>query len=178
MNITPFFDTLLTPLGQIYIAFVINKDDPYSIYLKEIVFSREDFSVPINNGILQQKMKRLSSLRRQQLPEKIKEQFYEYFKGMRMDFEVPFLLSGSGFSKGVLLTLQKIPYGETRTYRWLAERVGSPRSARAVGQVLKRNPLPILLPCHRVIQSNGKLGGFLLGVEVKRRLLEFERCNI
>ncbi|GAI87660.1 unnamed protein product, partial [marine sediment metagenome] len=67
-----------------------------------------------------------------------------------------------------------IPYGETRSYAWVAKQVGKPKAARAVGQAMGSNPLPIIIPCHRVITSNGKLGGFGGGLEMKRQLLSLE----
>jgi methylated-DNA-[protein]-cysteine S-methyltransferase len=70
-----------------------------------------------------------------------------------------------------------IPYGETRSYAWVAEQIGQPRAVRAVGQALGKNPLPIIIPCHRVITSNGKLGGFGGGLEMKKRLLSLEAAT-
>ena len=108
----------------------------------------------------------------------------EYFQGKRKFFSpVPLWLEPfTHFTRQVLLTLPEIPYGEVRSYAWLARRVGRPSAARAVGNVLGRNPLPLLLPCHRIIRSNQRLGGFGgklgdqlgTGSELKRRLLELE----
>lgn len=83
-------------------------------------------------------------------------------------------LIGTEFERQVWLALSEIPYGETRTYKWMAQRVGCPKGSRAVGQALKKNPIPIVLPCHRVIESDGKIGGFALGEDIKRRLLQME----
>ena len=84
------------------------------------------------------------------------------------------LMRGTEFDHRVWLTLKEIPFGETRTYKWLAERIGKPKASRAVGQALGRNPIPILLPCHRIIESDGSIGGFSGGVDIKRRLLDIE----
>lgn len=80
------------------------------------------------------------------------------------------------FQWQVLKTTMTIPFGETRTYQWVAEQIGSPRSMRAVGQALRRNPYPVMIPCHRVIKSDGSLGGYAGGSSArKRELLELER---
>ncbi|MDI6801105.1 MAG: methylated-DNA--[protein]-cysteine S-methyltransferase [Thermodesulfovibrionales bacterium] len=102
-----------------------------------------------------------------------------YFKGDLKEFnqEIKFV-SGTDFEREVWIALRDIPYGETRSYKWLAERVGSPMAVRAVGQALKKNLLPIILPCHRVIASDGSLGGFSCGVEIKRWLLRHEGLMI
>ena len=101
----------------------------------------------------------------------------EYFAGERRAFEVPLDLSGwPPFTRKILEELCKVPYGETLTYGELAARAGSPRAARAVGQAMAANPLPIIIPCHRVLASNGTLGGYSgrEGVKTKARLLELE----
>ncbi|MCA0979490.1 methylated-DNA--[protein]-cysteine S-methyltransferase [Exiguobacterium aestuarii] len=83
-------------------------------------------------------------------------------------------MKGTPFQQEVWDALLTIPYGETRTYKQIAEQIGRPKAVRAVGQALNRNPLPILFPCHRVIGSSGKLVGFAGGLSEKQRLLEFE----
>ncbi|MFZ3063637.1 MAG: MGMT family protein [Actinomycetota bacterium] len=81
----------------------------------------------------------------------------------------------SDFEKKVYLAVSAIPYGETRSYAWVAEQIGRPGAARAVGQALKRNPLPMIIPCHRVVKSCGDLGGYKYGRRWKEKLLEMER---
>lgn len=103
-----------------------------------------------------------------------KNQLNSYFKGELKDFSLPFVLSGSEFEKRIYQELSLISYGETLSYQDLAHRINSPRSARAVGNALGKNPLLLLIPCHRVICKNGKLGGYVLGEEKKRELLELE----
>jgi len=84
-------------------------------------------------------------------------------------------LSGlTSFQRKVLEVVKTIPYGETKSYKWVAERMGKPRAARAVGQALKRNPYPEVIPCHRVIRSDGKLGGYSKGTQKKKKLLKQE----
>ncbi len=78
------------------------------------------------------------------------------------------------FQREVWQITRLIPYGETRSYSWLAKKIGKPEAVRAIGQALGRNPLPIIIPCHRVVRNNGKLGGFSGGIEMKRQLLHLE----
>ncbi|MCM2263712.1 MAG: methylated-DNA--[protein]-cysteine S-methyltransferase [Desulfuromonadales bacterium] len=102
----------------------------------------------------------------------------EYFAGFRKDFAVPLELPGwPQFSARVMAALRAVPYGETLSYGELAARVGSPRAARAVGQVMAANPLPIIIPCHRVVASHGLTGGYSGGggLRTKRWLLEWEQ---
>lgn len=79
------------------------------------------------------------------------------------------------FQKEVLRVVAGIPHGQTRTYKWVAEQLGRPHSARAVGRALSRNPLPMIISCHRVVRSDGKTGGYRWGEALKRRLIESER---
>jgi len=103
------------------------------------------------------------------------QRFRIYFSGHRVTF--PDLLDLSGattFQRQVWEITRLISYGETRSYAWVAEQIGQPRAVRAVGQALGKNRLPIIIPCHRVIASQGKLGGFSGGVKMKKRLLSLE----
>ena len=98
-----------------------------------------------------------------------------YFEGTLRKFsrEIGFS-SGTPFERRIWKVLLGIPYGETRSYKWVAERAGRPGAARAAGRAIGKNPIPIVVPCHRVIASDGSLGGFSCGVEIKRWLLEHE----
>lgn len=98
----------------------------------------------------------------------------EYCDGRRRSFDVPICLRGTEFQCRVWQALTRIPYGETATYGAIAAIVNSPRAARAVGLANNKNPLAIIIPCHRVVGSDGKLVGFAGGLEMKRRLLEIE----
>jgi methylated-DNA-[protein]-cysteine S-methyltransferase len=99
----------------------------------------------------------------------------DYFAGKRTVFDLELDLRGlSGFTLRVLEELAKVPYGETRTYGDLAERVGNPRASRAVGMVMNRNRIPIVLPCHRIVGSSGQLVGYGGGLERKETLLRLE----
>lgn len=98
-----------------------------------------------------------------------------YFAGALTRFRAPVdLLDGTEFQQRVWAALTTIPYGETRSYKWLAEQVGRRRGFRAVGMANHRNPLPIVVPCHRVVNADGRLGGYGGGLEVKRALLRLE----
>ncbi len=97
-----------------------------------------------------------------------------YFDGRRPDFALPLKPIGTDFQRRVWRTLAAIPYGETRSYRWLAETIDAPKAVRAVGAANGANPLPIILPCHRVIGADGSLTGFGGGIETKRYLLALE----
>jgi O-6-methylguanine DNA methyltransferase len=112
------------------------------------------------------------------LAEQARQELVEYLGGKRAFFSVPVDLSEvPDFQRRVLETARTIPFGEARPYAWVAERIGNPRAARAVGSALGSNPVPLILPCHRVWRSDGGLGGYLFGVEIKSRLLQLERTT-
>lgn len=101
-----------------------------------------------------------------------------YFEGENVDFQDELdLRNGTKFQQDVWRLTCSIPYGQTKTYGWVANELGRPGSVRAVGQALARNPLPIIVPCHRVVGSGGSLGGYSGGLEMKRKLLELESSN-
>lgn len=105
----------------------------------------------------------------------LKAKLQRYFDGQRVLFDEPLdLMGATAFQRRVWLAVRDIPYGETRSYSQIARQVGSPGAARAVGQAMAANPLPIIVPCHRVIGSAGDLRGFGGGLDLKRRLLEME----
>lgn len=106
-----------------------------------------------------------------------RQQLEEYFAGTRTDFDLPLNLDGTEFQVDVLRALQKIPYGETVSYGEIAKRIGRPRAMRAVGAANGRNPIPIVVPCHRVIGSSGDLTGFGGGLDTKEALLRLEAEN-
>jgi len=101
-------------------------------------------------------------------------QLTEYFAAQRRHFELPVAAQGTAFQRAVWDALADIPYGELRSYRDIARSVGNPAAVRAVGAANGRNPLPIVVPCHRVIGSNGSLTGFAGGLEIKKFLLQLE----
>ncbi len=98
-----------------------------------------------------------------------------YLKGQKVDFDIPVDISReTRFTQKALRVLQRIPYGEVRSYLWVGKQIGYRMAARAIGQAVKRNPIPIIIPCHRVIREDGTIGGFSQGVNMKRRLLAIE----
>jgi methylated-DNA-[protein]-cysteine S-methyltransferase len=104
----------------------------------------------------------------------VEAQLREYFDGQRVAFEIPLVLHGTTFERRVWHALQEIPYGETISYGVLARRIGQPSASRAVGLANGRNPISVIVPCHRVIGANGSLTGYGGGIERKRLLLELE----
>ncbi len=146
-----FYDTLESPIGTLYLLFTG----------KNLI------------GISYRKPTDVH--RKANAPASLKRELREYFEGGQEEFTQEIeITKGTEFDKRVWLALRKIPYGETRTYKWLAEKIGRPNASRAVGQSLGRNPIPILIPCHRIIESDGSLGGYSGGVDIKRRLLDIE----
>ncbi len=105
------------------------------------------------------------------------KQLDEYLHKRRKDFHLPVLMEGTEFQVKVWREITKIPYGKTKTYAEIAEAVGSRRAARAVGQTANRNPIAIVIPCHRVIGDSGKLIGYAAGLNFKSMLLDIEGCK-
>jgi len=101
----------------------------------------------------------------------------DYFAGERREFSLPLDLRGTGFQLACWRALLKIPYGETRSYRDIAQAIGHPQAYRAVGMSNNRNPIAIVVPCHRVIASSGSLCGYGGGLDIKRKLLELEQAS-
>lgn len=150
-NTESFYDTCESPLGTLYLIFEGQT-------LRGIRFSKPS-----------------ELLRKGKSPSIVKRELAEYFEQGREEFTQKFAVKGgTDFEKTVWNVLHEVPYGETRTYKWLAEKIGKPNASRAVGQALSRNPIPILIPCHRIIESDGSLGGYTGGIEIKRRLLDIE----
>lgn len=103
-----------------------------------------------------------------------KRQVLEYLAGQRRVFDLPLAPKGTEFYRSVWRALEAIPYGETRSYRDIAQAVGRPKAVRAVGQANHNNPIPIIIPCHRVVGSGGALTGYAGGLEIKEKLLRLE----
>lgn len=146
-----FYDTFESPVGTLYLIFTGKA-------LSKISLSKPSEIV-----------------RKGELSPLIKEELRDYFENGREEFtQKTAFIKGTEFDRKVWLALKEVPYGETKTYRWLAEKIGKPSACRAVGQALSRNPIPIVFPCHRIIESDGSIGGYSSGIDIKRRLLEFE----
>ncbi len=133
----------------------------------------------LNKSLDKKKLKRLNPTRL--YPDDpymfdIQKQMKEYFDGKRKKFNLFYDMQGTDFQKKVWNQLIKIPYGKTTSYKRIAKAVGNEKSVRAVGKALSTNPLPIIIPCHRVITSKGTIGGYSAGVDLKSKLLELEGC--
>jgi len=109
--------------------------------------------------------------------EKTRKQVNEYLNGNRKEFDMPLLMVGTEFQRRVWKALMKVPYGVTSTYRQIAEDIGSPKAVRAVGNANSANPISIIVPCHRIIGSDGELVGYGGGLSIKKRLLKLEQRN-
>ena len=108
----------------------------------------------------------------------LRTQLREYFAGRRRDFDLPLVLAGTGFQERVWRKLVGIPFGETISYEELARRAGSPGASRAAGQANGRNPIAIVVPCHRVVRASGEAGGYAGGPDRKLRLLDLEAGGV
>ena len=115
--------------------------------------------------------------RSDELTSKAAAELKEYFSGKRRHFDLPLRPQGTTFQRSVWKALSEIPYGETRSYKQIAQAVGNPKACRAVGLANNKNPIWILIPCHRVIGSNGELTGYGGGLDMKKNLLESEKVN-
>lgn len=113
--------------------------------------------------------------RRDEMFAEAQEQVHEYLAGTREVFQLVLAPQGTEFQKKVWNVLRQIEYGCTATYGHIAEKIGNPKASRAVGMANSKNPLPLIIPCHRVVGANGKLTGYALGLEAKERLLNLEK---
>ncbi len=110
--------------------------------------------------------------------EEIITQLTQYFDGKRKRFTIKTRINMSPFYEKVLAEVAKVPYGKTASYCQIAQKLNNPKAARAVGSANAHNPLPIIIPCHRIVTNNGKLGGYGGGIKMKKYLLEFEKENL
>ena len=130
-------------------------------FLLSVKFVNHNFIENKENKIIRQTIKQLD----------------EYFRGKRKKFELPLNPKGTEFQKKVWLQLMKIPYGKTATYKDIATLIGNTNASRAVGNANNKNPIAIIIPCHRVIGSNNKLTGYAGGLDKKEKLLNLEKNN-
>lgn len=135
--------------------------------VKSVGFQREEAKA--------ERMTESPSPKSEQMLDKTREELKEYFEGKRSTFSVPCVMEGTEFQKKVWKALQEIPYGETRSYQEIAVQIGNPKAYRAVGMANHRNPIAILVPCHRVVGSDGKLTGYAGGLDKKEKLLALEQ---
>jgi len=163
-----FYGSMDSPVGTVYVAL----DGKKVVALTFGATTEKDFCEDLASRILR------PVSRANNVVKPVIDELREYFRGDRQQFSfIPVLSGCTEFQKRVLAAAARIPYGQTRTYGWLARNVRNPAAARAVGQAMARNPVPIIVPCHRVIGSNGGLCGFGGGerrLDLKRKLLEIE----
>lgn len=158
LPLTVFYSRMQTPVGKLVLAATERA-------LKYIYFG----------DALPQSKKREVWVEAPHLLRPYEEELQAYFRGQLREFSCELDLEGTDFQKKCWHTLLRIPYGKTRSYAEIARAVGSPRAFRAVGQANHDNPIPIIVPCHRVITSSGTLGGYGGGLEMKRALLRLEQ---
>jgi len=154
-----YYDYYNSPLGQILL--VANDEAVTGLH-----FVGEKYYPAIDNAWRHQPNAKLIV--------RVRKQLDEYFAGKRQDFDLAVDPAGTPFQRGVWRALQKIPYGATMNYGALAQRIGKPSASRAVGAANGRNPISIVIPCHRVIGANGDLTGYAGGMERKAALLRLE----
>lgn len=148
----------------------------FAVYNTKIGKLKIEYDSDAITGITSAKNEKEQGIR-SELSDKTALQLEEYFDGKRKEFDIAIKLIGTEFQKKVWNELLKIPYGETVSYKDIAINTGSPKACRAVGMANHNNPILIIVPCHRVINENKKLGGYALGLDLKRRLLELEKEN-
>lgn len=132
----------------------------------------------ITNMYIAKEISKDINLMETKLLKKANQQLQEYLTGERKIFDLPLEPHGTEFQQKVWNSLQKIPYGETNSYKDIAKSIGNIKACRAVGMANNKNPILIFIPCHRVIGSNGKLVGYAGGLNVKEKLLQIEKQNI
>jgi O-6-methylguanine DNA methyltransferase len=164
--------TMATPMGPIHLEFSASG-------LKNLIFTGEDDVSPKDLKESSPETPSLPEETLQKWRNQIAQALEDYFAGKPASFDdLPLDLEGSPFHLRVWRELRKIPPGETVSYQELARRLGKPQAARAVGQACGANPIPLIVPCHRVIAANGTLGGFSSGLERKRWLLGHEQVHV
>lgn len=149
-----------TPIGKLYIIEKHSK-------ITNIIFENKIKNLNIKNCIK----------KNTPLIQKTNIQLTEYFAKQRTEFSIPLAPEGSVFFQKVWRALEKIPYGQTKSYKEIAIQISYPKAYRAVGMANNRNPIPIIIPCHRVISSKGSLSGYAGGLDIKSYLLELETNN-
>ena len=167
-----FYGSYRSPIGRLYVAL----DDEKVVAVGFASENERDFRERLTSRTSQPVRRSDERMR------PIISELQQYFEGKRKSFSFSPLFSGfTDFQRRVLKAAASIPYGQTRTYAWLAERADSPRAFRAAGQVMARNPVPLIVPCHRVIGSSGDLCGFGGGareLDLKRKLLAIEGITV
>lgn len=166
------FGSMTSPVGNVYVAASADRVVCLSFTCENKAAFHKQVSQLLRKPVVFSK----------DVPTGLLNELQEYFDGKRMTFSFSADISRfTPFQRKALRAASRIPYGEKRTYAWLAQQADSPGAARAAGQVMASNPVPIIIPCHRVIASSGKLGGFaggLRALDLKARLLELEEQGL
>ena len=165
---TYYTSTMESPCGPLLCVV----DETGAVVRVEFVNGRE--SLKITGRMREQGIELVEDIEAAGRTAGLRRQLAEYFAGERRDFDLRLAPEGTPFERSVWEELRKIPFGETRSYGEIAQAIGRPGAARAVGRANGANPIPIVVPCHRVIGSDGSLTGFGGGLEAKSRLLEIE----
>jgi methylated-DNA-[protein]-cysteine S-methyltransferase len=158
-----YYSSISSPLGTIWFA-----SDSIGVCLLRFGLREKDFLEVILGAGMEPRAD-------SEFNRGVSEEINAYFEGKVTRFSSPVHPRGSPFDMKVWTALQKIPLGETRSYQEIAHQVDNPRGCRAVGGANRRNPIPVLIPCHRVIRKDGGLGGFSSRIQIKKRLLRFEQ---
>src|SRR5690625_1943814 len=165
-----YYDELESPVGPLTI--ITYKDD-----VVRIDFGSIDYVKDRANPYLRRQMGESFFFDPSHEEHAIKQELNDYFSNERREFTIPCTFYGTSFQKQVWEALLRIPYGETVSYKDIADRIGKPRAARAVGGAVNKNPFSIVVPCHRVVGSNGNLVGYGGGLDRKEFLLNHEKFN-
>ena len=171
---TYFTDTFFTPVGTEFSVALDTEGSLVATAFGSRQALRRRFMLPQPTGV----KARAAAYRLVEdtaMTKRVRDQVLAYFAGELEMFTLPLASQGTAFQRRVWSALQQIPFGETRSYRQLAQLVGNPAASRAVGRANGANPICLIVPCHRVIGADGSLTGFAFGEEIKRRLLEHER---
>lgn len=177
-----FYDTFGTPLGMFSVACNASGQVLATAFGELSILERRITSAQRTlHSVAQSSEQRFATApqpkREAALVRPVRDQLLAYFAGERLTFDLPLAPAGTSFQQRVWTALTHIPFGETRTYRQLAGAVGQPAAARAVGHANALNPVCLIVPCHRVIGSDGSLTGFAFGSAIKQRLLDHERAH-
>ncbi len=162
-------------MGKIFYSFMETQFGPLLLSATEKGLKRIMLPSADQLQQLRQECKEDTLIENREINKNAIRQLQQYFKGERKQFSLSLDLRATKFQKKVLKAVQKVPYGTTRSYKDIAEKIGTPKAVRAVGNANRTNPLPIIIPCHRTIGSDGSMTGYGGGIELKRKLLEFEK---
>lgn len=158
-----YYDGILSPIGEVWVA-----GSEQGLWKIDLLTSEEQFLADLR------KITPSKPIRDARKFTEIEGMLEEYFRGNKVIFDIPLDLNGTEFQKDVWRAIYKVPFGRLSSYGRIAEEIGRPRAVRAVGNAVGANPLPIVIPCHRIIRADGGLGGYGRGIDLKLYLLSIE----